>query len=356
MEKICQFFRNNYVLANCEDAIYKKAFSLNLSHYQMSQVPDIIEQCETLLKLFLNQNKLTKVGENKYIEGVFNTTSPLQIPSSIGNLVRLQVLTLDYNKLDEFPICICRLVSLKFLNVSCNNIVRLPPELGYLTLLETFWCNNTGLLELPVEIRNCERLETLGVRGNPLKKLPESIGALSSLRWFTAENCELEELPLTVALLGSLVHLNLKGNRLRRLPRMLMAMQKLRFVFLNGNCIDELPTRAQLEELRTLNMLNLSQNPISHHSDLQLMALRQTNLYVDPPPNQEEIACDCTSSRTSLNSREHQEEQARGDDSSDWENSVRTSELDTTDDSGLEANIEDLSVMLPEMSRFVTTF
>ncbi|XP_070140534.1 leucine-rich repeat-containing protein 57 isoform X2 [Drosophila kikkawai] len=270
--------------------------------------------------------------------------------------MRLQVLTLDYNKLEEFPDCICRLVSLKFLNVSCNNIVRLPPELGYLTLLETFWCNNTGLRELPLEIRNCERLETLGVRGNPLKSLPESMGALSSLRWFTAENCELEEMPLTFALLSSLVHLNLKGNRLRRLPKMLMAMQKLRFVFLNGNRIDELPTRTQLEELRALNMLNLSQNPISHHSDLQLMALRQNNLYVDPP-NPEDIACDCLSSRASLNTQEQQEAQARGagDDSSDWENSVRTSELDSTDESGLEATIEDLSVMLPEISRFITT-
>ncbi|KAI8035918.1 hypothetical protein M5D96_011349 [Drosophila gunungcola] len=54
---------------------------------------------------------------------------------------------------------------------------------------------------------------------------------------------------------------------------MLMAMQKLRFVFLNDNRIDELPSRSQLEELRTLHMLNLSKNPISRHPDLQLMAL-----------------------------------------------------------------------------------
>ncbi|KAI8035879.1 hypothetical protein M5D96_011310 [Drosophila gunungcola] len=69
MEKVCQFFRNNYVLANCEDAIYKKAFTLNLSHYQMTEVPDIIEQCETLMKLFLNQNKLKKVVASKVNKG-----------------------------------------------------------------------------------------------------------------------------------------------------------------------------------------------------------------------------------------------------------------------------------------------
>lgn len=68
MEKICQFFRTNYILANCEEVISKKAFSLNLSHYQMSELPEIIENCETLMKLFLNQNRLTKVRQIDIIE------------------------------------------------------------------------------------------------------------------------------------------------------------------------------------------------------------------------------------------------------------------------------------------------
>lgn len=42
--------------------------------------------------------------------------------------------------------------------------------------------------------------------------------------------------------------------------------------------------------------------------------------------------------------------------SSDWANSVRTSQLDSSDESTLENTIEDISVMLPEMSRFTTTF
>lgn len=62
MERICQFFRTNYILANCEEVISKKAFSLNLSHYQMSELPEIIENCDSLMKLFLNQNRLTKVN------------------------------------------------------------------------------------------------------------------------------------------------------------------------------------------------------------------------------------------------------------------------------------------------------
>lgn len=51
-----------------------------------------------------------------------------------------------------------------------------------------------------------------------------------------------------------------------------------------------------------------------------------------------------------------QPQQEQDDTSSDWANSARTSQLDSSDESTLENTIEDLSVMLPEMSRFVTTF
>lgn len=94
--------------------------------------------------------------------------------------------------------------------------------------------------------------------------------------------------------------------------------------------------------------------------EIQFPPQRQTNIYVEAPPDHADGVCDCLSSRASLDTQQQQEDQAQGagqdNDSSDWENSVRTSELDTTDESALENNIEDLSVMLPEMSRFVTTF
>ncbi|XP_034478987.1 leucine-rich repeat-containing protein 10 [Drosophila innubila] len=337
MEAICHFFRTNYILANCEDVISKKAFSLNLSHYQMAELPEIIKRCDTLMKLYLNQNILTKV------------------PSSLGNLFRLQVLALDYNKLTEFPMCICQLVRLKFLNVSCNNIICLPPELGNLTALETFWCNNTGLRILPAEISNCERLQTLGVRGNRLRTLPSSMGTLSELRWFTAENNELSEVPSTFGLLQNLVHLNLKENQLSRFPRLLISMPNLKFVFLNQNLIVDAPTRSDLEQLQFLRMLNLSKNPISTQAELQKLAQQQTNIYVEMS---DDLLHDSaiTLGRYSPNTQEEANANPNHESSSDWANSVRTSQLDSSDESTLENTIEDISVMLPEMSRYVTTF
>lgn len=92
-----------------------------------------------------------------------------------------------------------------------------------------------------------------------------------------------------------------------------------------------------------------------------MLLQRQTNLYVELPEDPVQ-ACDGLTSRASLNTQDQQEDQARGagqdmdSNESDWANSVRTSELDTTDESTMENAIEDLSLMLPEMSRFVTTF
>lgn len=61
MNIVYQFFRNNHILAICEDAIVSSKFTLNLSRFEMTEVPNKVEECEIILKLFLNHNHLTKV-------------------------------------------------------------------------------------------------------------------------------------------------------------------------------------------------------------------------------------------------------------------------------------------------------
>ncbi|KAL9872177.1 uncharacterized protein ACN427_014129 isoform 3-T3 [Glossina fuscipes fuscipes] len=41
---------------------------------------------------------------------------------------------------------------------------------------------------------------------------------------------------------------------------------------------------------------------------------------------------------------------------SDWENSIETSDLDNTNDSNLENDLEDISILIPEHSRYITNF
>lgn len=77
------------------------------------------------------------------------------------------------------------------------------------------------------------------------------------------------------------------------------------------------------------------------------------NIYVESVEDYPETA---TGNIFSGNSDAQPQQEQDNDTSSDWANSARTSQLDSSDESTLENTIEDLSVMLPEMSRFVTTF
>lgn len=62
MNIVYEFFRNNHILAICEEALCKKSFTLNLSRFEMTDVPDLVEKCNIIFKLFLNHNHLTKVS------------------------------------------------------------------------------------------------------------------------------------------------------------------------------------------------------------------------------------------------------------------------------------------------------
>lgn len=62
MNAIYKFFRNNHILAVCENAVCQKAFTLNLSRFEMSDLPELVSKCENLLKLFLNHNHLQQVS------------------------------------------------------------------------------------------------------------------------------------------------------------------------------------------------------------------------------------------------------------------------------------------------------
>lgn len=61
MNVVYQFFRKNIILAVCEDCLCYKSFTLNLSRFEMTEVPELVSKCESLMKLFLHHNQLKTV-------------------------------------------------------------------------------------------------------------------------------------------------------------------------------------------------------------------------------------------------------------------------------------------------------
>lgn len=276
----------------------------------------------------------------------------------------LQILTLDYNHLDEYPKILNKLTSLKFLNISCNDIEILPTEIGHLTRLETFWCNNTGLLSIPEEIGNCDNLETFGARGNRITKIPQCFGLLTKLRWLTLESNRIRELPKAFEALDGLVHLNLKNNFIDKFPECLPLLKSLRYVFLNENQITDASIhRTQLESTEFISVLDLTDNPCASCESFVILTEDFSHVVLT---KQQGASLDVMEDGVI----EEDDNETR----SDWENSVETSDINSTDDEDdaqnadvgfcdyfnftlfLDCFFQDISLLIPQMSRFITSF
>ena len=145
--------------------------SLNLSHREITVLPDSIGNLTNLTELILNSNQIKR------------------IPESIGNLSGLTSLNLDTNQLEYIPESIVNLVGLTELILSGNQLYGLPDNIGNLTNLkgmgnlinlEKIHLSYNHLTSLPKSLSNLSELQFLNIQGNPLSDL-SMLHALPSL-------------------------------------------------------------------------------------------------------------------------------------------------------------------------------
>src|SRR5690606_27454931 len=75
-----------------------------------------------------------------------------QIPESIGNLIRLQVLNLVNNSLTELPSSIGNLTQLRQLLLGINELTELPSFIGEVNQLQELRAAYNNLTELPIPL------------------------------------------------------------------------------------------------------------------------------------------------------------------------------------------------------------
>ncbi|OUM60697.1 hypothetical protein PIROE2DRAFT_62984 [Piromyces sp. E2] len=104
------------------------------------------------------------------------------LPTSIGNLNKLKILDLSYNKLESLPDSIGNLKNLNELNLSFNYLKTLPDSIGNLKNLEELdISHNYSFSRLPYSIGNLENLKILRLKLTNLESLPESMENLTHL-------------------------------------------------------------------------------------------------------------------------------------------------------------------------------
>ncbi|MCW7487220.1 leucine-rich repeat domain-containing protein [Leptospira meyeri] len=103
------------------------------------------------------------------------------LPTSIGNLTKVEELTLQYDSLKELPKEIGNLKQLKILNLFGNPLQSLPEEIGNLENLEVLLLGRTELREIPLVIGRLQNLKTLALDETKVQLTEADVEVIASL-------------------------------------------------------------------------------------------------------------------------------------------------------------------------------
>ncbi|MEM6765904.1 MAG: leucine-rich repeat domain-containing protein [Bacteroidota bacterium] len=91
-------------------------------------------------------------------------------------------LSLENQKLKQFPLEVLNYPNLQALNLSGNKLLSIPEEISSLTKLETLILSRNKLRSLPVSMKNLKFLTYLYISKNKLTEIPAWFGGLSHIR------------------------------------------------------------------------------------------------------------------------------------------------------------------------------
>lgn len=99
------------------------------------------------------------------------------------NLKKLVSFHLSSNQFEKFPSVLCRIESLKFLDLCSNQLSNIDAEIGSLNNLESLLLFHNNIRELPPNIGELTKLHTFWLGSNRLSRLPREITRLVRLDW-----------------------------------------------------------------------------------------------------------------------------------------------------------------------------
>uniref|UniRef100_A0A0D3HUC5 NB-ARC domain-containing protein n=1 Tax=Oryza barthii TaxID=65489 RepID=A0A0D3HUC5_9ORYZ len=196
------------------------------------------------------------------------------IPESVGYLVLLRLLNVNFNEIKQLPGSIGNLTSLECLSVfGCTQLASLPASLMRLTKISFLRIGNTALTEVPKGIGNFQRMDNLrsvfqnGIRGFTLDEL----GTLSKIRRLWVIKLE-KALPPSIPVLLNKNHLKELGLRctmgkevdsrtsyedsevkkIEEIYNKLCPSQNVKYIFMDGFPGDVFPEWLSLEPQDTL--------------------------------------------------------------------------------------------------------
>jgi len=232
----------------------------------------IKEEKSIIEKKLLNLKRLDLSEENIIL-----------INDEIGKCVNLEYLDLSFNKIKDVPAEIGKLSNLEHLNLSYNQLTEVSAEIGKLYNLTYLDLSFTQLKEVPAEIGKLYNLTYLDLSFNELKEVPSEIGKLTNLEHLNLSNNELKEVPAEIGKLNNLKYLDLSLNELKEVLTEIGKLLNLRWLVLSHNNLKKIPVEiGNISKLYDLNLSNnlLKEIPsiIGKISNLKYLNLSYNNL------------------------------------------------------------------------------
>uniref|UniRef100_A0A8K9XT32 G-protein coupled receptors family 1 profile domain-containing protein n=1 Tax=Oncorhynchus mykiss TaxID=8022 RepID=A0A8K9XT32_ONCMY len=223
--------------------------AMTLALNRITHIPDrAFTNLSSLVVLHLNNNRIRTLGTQCF-----------------DGLHSLETLDLNYNNLEEFPIAIRALSTLKELGFHSNNIKSIPEQAftGHSTLLTIFFYDNPIQFVGQSAFQHLPELRTLSLNGAAeITEFPDLTGT-KSLESLTITGARITSLPTTVCdQLPNLLVLDLSYNMIQALPSF-RGCEKIQKIDLHHNEIEELQADT-FQGLTSLRSLDLTSNRLSY--------------------------------------------------------------------------------------------
>ncbi|KAK8272454.1 hypothetical protein V6Z12_D11G333600 [Gossypium hirsutum] len=221
------------------------------------------------------------------LELCLDGTNIKELPSSIGNLRRLELLNLkDCKSLRSLPIKIGMESLEKLILSGCSNLKSFPEIDGKMECLLELYLDGTGIKELPISIGNLSSLVLLNLKDcRNLADLPGSIVGCKSLKSLNISGCfKVEYLPENMQQIEFLEELDLSETSMTKPPPFIFQFKNLKVLSFNGCKVSssklqkKLPSLLKVIQRGRTNTMALTLPSLLGLSSLTRLNLRDCNL------------------------------------------------------------------------------
>jgi Leucine-rich repeat (LRR) protein len=219
----------------------KKTGILNLRSFKLNKIPpEVFQITQFLRNIDLSNNKIVilpseffintknlktlnlsnnKIGRQLSFQVFILILSEIifyfqeSVPIEVGQLVKLESISLSENLLTNFPVQISQLKSLKQINLSKNNLKTIPKGLCEIAQLDHLDLSQNQIEQIPDYIETLDCIE-LNLNENRVKIISEKISKCSRLKVLRLEQnlIELNNVPKSLLVESKVSLLNIDGN------------------------------------------------------------------------------------------------------------------------------------------------